>query len=473
MPTSGKKASMAELVNVVRDWTRSHYPREIVALVPLGATGCSILVLIAVGPWVNGKFGYPGLVPLLIGTGLATVVATKMARTTSTRGGLSLVLVLAFAMRLSMVSINPILSTDVYRYVWDGRVQAAGINPYRFVPADSALSALRDASIFPNINRANSAVTIYPPVAQAFFYLATRLGETITVMRLALVACELVTIGIIIDLLRRFGRPVTTVVAYAWHPLPIWEIANNGHVDALMVALGMTGLWLLIRMRPLASAIAVALGVLVKPYLILILPAMWRPWDWRVPLAVILTIGIWYVPYLGVGTGVLGYLGTGYLDEEDFADGDGFWLVHLANSAWGEFSSFFVFYLCVTLTVLGYLAIRAAWRSDRSPETTIHRMIDLLLAGLFFLSPNYPWYFLVLTPFLSIAGGAPAWTFTIGAFLLYQECWCDDQPDILIWKTALNVAFLIAVTFAFAKNLPVPGRLREILGWQHRANGIK
>jgi hypothetical protein len=61
-----KKASMAELVNVVRDWTRSHYPRDIFALVPLGVTGCSILMLIAIGPWVNGKFGYPGLVPLLI-----------------------------------------------------------------------------------------------------------------------------------------------------------------------------------------------------------------------------------------------------------------------------------------------------------------------------------------------------------------------------------------------------------------------
>src|SRR5262249_25486789 len=151
-------------------------------------------------------------------------------------------------------------------------VQAAGINPYRFVPADPALSALRDASVFPNINRADFAVTIYPPVAQAFFYLVTRLGETVTVMRLALVACEVVTVTILIDLLRRFRKPVTTVAAYAWHPLPVWEIANNGHVDALMIALAMVGLWLFIRLRPLASAVAVALGALVKPYLILMMP---------------------------------------------------------------------------------------------------------------------------------------------------------------------------------------------------------
>jgi Glycosyltransferase family 87 len=301
------------------------------------------------GPRVNAAFGSPGLVPLLITSGLATLVVTKIARATPMREGLAIVLGLALAMRLSIVFIEPILSTDVYRYVWDGRVQAAGINPYRFVPADPALSAIRDVSIFPNINRADFAVTIYPPVAQAFFYLATRLGETVTVMRLALIACEIVTIAVVIDLLRRFDKPATMVAAYAWHPLPIWEIANNGHIDALMVALAMAGLWLFIRLRPLAAAVAITLGMLVKPYLILMMPALRRPWDWRVPLAVILTIAICYLPYIGVGSGVLGYLGSGYLDEEDIADGDGFWLVHLANSVWDEVPGLVVLYLCAAL----------------------------------------------------------------------------------------------------------------------------
>jgi hypothetical protein len=71
-------------------------------------------------------------------------------------------------------------------------------------------------------------------------------------------------------------------------------------------------------------------------------------------------------------------------------------------------------------------------------------------------------------PFLLIVGGAPVWTFTIGAFLLYRECWCDDQPDILIWKTALNLAFVIAVSFPIARSLAAPGRLRSILEWKGR-----
>ena len=454
-------------MTIASRWTRGGAGREIAETIPLAATGCLILALTVAGPWVSATFDSPGFVSLAVMSGVTAFVAANLARTAPIREGLGIVLVLAVAMRVSVAFIDPILSTDVYRYVWDGRVQAAGINPYSFVPADPALSVLRDAAIFSNINRADFAVTIYPPVAQAFFYLVTRLGENITVMRLALIACETVTIAVVIDLLRRFDRPVTMVAAYAWHPLPIWEIANNGHVDALMIALAMAGLWLFIRMRPLASAVAIALGMLVKPYLVLMMPALWRPWDWRVPLTMISTIAICYLPYLGVGAGVLGYLGSGYLDEEDIADGDGFWLVHLANSVWDEeVPELVIIYLGAALAILGWLAVRAAWRSDRSPETTIRHVVGLLLAGLFLLSPNYSWYFLILVPFLPIVGGAPAWTFTIGAFLLYQECWCDDQPDMLVWKTALNLAFLIAASFPIARSIAASGRLPSMLGWK-------
>ena len=72
-------------------------------------------------------------------------------------------------MRLMVMLSPPFLSSDLYRYVWDGRVQAAGINPYLYIPADPALAGLRDTAIFPHINRADYAPTIYPPVAQAIF----------------------------------------------------------------------------------------------------------------------------------------------------------------------------------------------------------------------------------------------------------------------------------------------------------------
>ena len=63
---------------------------------------------------------------------------------------------------------EPMLSDDVYRYVWDGRVQLEGVHPYRYAPVDPALGTLRDAHVFPRINHPE-VPTIYPPLAQSLF----------------------------------------------------------------------------------------------------------------------------------------------------------------------------------------------------------------------------------------------------------------------------------------------------------------
>ena len=96
-------------------------------------------------------------------------------------------LAVAIAMRLPVLLAPPFLSSDVYRYVWDGRVQVAGINPYRYVPADPALPPLRDAAIFPHINRADTARTIYPPAAQLVFQAVARVSDSVIAMKLAMV----------------------------------------------------------------------------------------------------------------------------------------------------------------------------------------------------------------------------------------------------------------------------------------------
>jgi hypothetical protein len=74
-------------------------------------------------------------------------------RATLPRRALWIVLGFAVLLRGLLLATPPFLSTDVYRYVWDGRVERAGVNPYRYLPADPALTPLRDAAVFPNINR--------------------------------------------------------------------------------------------------------------------------------------------------------------------------------------------------------------------------------------------------------------------------------------------------------------------------------
>src|SRR4051812_13711172 len=209
--------------------------RELAALAGLFGIGCAMLAFVAAGPWIIRSFGYGVFIPAVIASGFLTIAATQISAAAPTGIGLLIVLSFGMAMRLLLVGQEPFLSTDLYRYIWDGRVQAAGLNPYRYVPADPALAALRDAAIYPHINRADYAVTAYPPVAEMFLLAVTRIGESLTMMRLAMTACELVIVAAVIHLLRRLDLPVTGVVAYAWHPLAIFEIANSAHVEALML----------------------------------------------------------------------------------------------------------------------------------------------------------------------------------------------------------------------------------------------
>jgi hypothetical protein len=420
------------------------------ALICLCLAGVALLALAGAAPWIVRTHGFGVLVPALAASGLVTIVAARCAVHVPDRMGLIVVLGFALAIRLVLVGIEPLLSTDLYRYIWDGRVQAAGINPYLYVPADPALAALRDAAIYPHINRADYAVTAYPPIAQMFFLAVTRISESVIAMRLAMVACEIVIVAIVIDLLGRMALPKTAVVAYAWHPLAIWEISNNGHVEALMVALMMLGVWLLVRAQRVRGAVAVTLAALAKPYAVLILPVFWRPWDWRVPLVIVATIVVCYLCYLGAGRGVLGFLAQGYLSEEGFLSGSSIWLVALLQPIFGGGAALVILYAVTAATIMIALGLRYRFDPERTPRQTIDGIIVLLTAGLVLMSPNYAWYFLALVPFIPLGAGAPAWALTLGAFLLYRPILIESHNE-LIWKTLATLPFVLALAYVLTR----------------------
>jgi alpha-1,6-mannosyltransferase len=431
--------------------THSPTVRRDAALIQLTAAGAALLIFAAAAPWIVRSFGYQVFIPALATSGLITIAATRLAARAPARLTLIVILGFALAMRLALVGAEPLGSTDLYRYIWDGRVQAAGINPYAHVPADPALAALRDA-IYPHINRADYALTAYPPVAQMFFLAVTRIAESTLTLRLAMVGCELVIVAVVIALLRRLERSDTLVVAYAWHPLAAFEIANNGHVETLMVALMMLGVWLLVSARKVAGAVAVALAALVKPYAVLVLPAFWQPspsnnWDWRVPLAVAAAVVACYLPYLGAGWNVFGYLGGGYIAEEGLSTGEGIWLVALAQLLVGKLPGLTAIYLVAAAGIMLWLGLRIAFGGERSPRETVAAVILLLTAGLFLMSPNYPWYFLALVPLIPLGAGAPAWALTLGAFLLYRPIFLPHNE--LLWKTLATLPFLVVLAFVW------------------------
>jgi alpha-1,6-mannosyltransferase len=373
---------------------------------------------------------------------------------------LTLLVVVLFAalFRLSILFAPPLLSDDVYRYVWDGRVQAAGINPYRYIPSDETLTLLRDESIYPNINRRDFAPTIYPPLAEAIYFLSTRVSESVTWMKATMMGFEAVTIWALMALLASFGLPRQRALIYAWHPLIVWEFAGSGHIDA--IAITFIALALLARRRQLdgAAGVALACATLVKFFPAILFPALYRRWGWKMPVLFVLVIAIAYVPYLSVGVeGVFGYL-PGYMAEEGMRSGERFFILAAVRKVAGEANipraAFFIF---VGLIVLGI----AAWCVLKPKLNGIGYIVRAFaLAAIFtiLLSPRYAWYFAWLIPFLCFVPFVPIFYLTVTSFILYA-LWLGEAERRFAIDLALYIPFaaLAAISFWMRRRVREPG----------------
>jgi hypothetical protein len=292
---------------------------------------------------------------------------------------------------------GPPVSTDLFRYIWDGRVQAAGINPYLHVPADTALAGLRDGGIYPNIDRADYAPTIYPPAAQVVFYVVTRISEAPIAMKVAMVAFEALAVWVMLQLLAARGLPRTRILLYVWHPLPLWEFARSGHVDIVAIAFLLLAFLAVERRSPLLAGVALGAGVLVKYFHVVAAPALYKRWDWRLPVAFIATVAVLYLPYVSAGAKVLGFLGE-YLSEEGLDEGSGIFLWQLLSAIVPLPERTFVIYPVFAAVIMAVLAIGVLRRAE--PGADLAGAMLLATAFLILLSPHYPWYFAWLVPFL-------------------------------------------------------------------------
>lgn len=377
------------------------------------------------------------------------LAARIILRVRPARSTLTIVILFAALFRLGILFAPPQLSDDIYRYIWDGRAQAAGINPYRYVPADPALAPLRDEAIYPNINRRDYARTIYPPVAQATFLVVTRVRESVTMMKAAFVGFEIITLYALMALLAAFGLSRQRALVYAWHPLVVWETAGSGHVDALAITFVMLALLARHYRRESAVGVALACAALVKLFPAVLLPALYRRWGWKMPTAFVLTVILAYLPYLGVGLkGVFGFL-PGYAEEEGLQSGRGFFIWSLAQRVFGGASVPNRAYVIFSLLVLSAISAWFLWKQESSPDHYVMRALCLASAFIILLSPRYPWYFTWLVPFLCFAPCVPLFYLTTSSFILYI-LWLGKTPNTTFTVDALiylPFALLCAITY--------------------------
>ena len=134
---------------------------------------------------------------------------------------------------MAVAPVGP--DSDMVRYQWDGRVQLLGYNPYAVLPADPSMAHTHTDQTARMPSRRDR--TPYPPAAQLFFRLVVMLSDSTLAMKLALVACDLLTIVVLWRWLAATGRAEWLTLAYAWNPLVVFEVAHSGHIDALARAL--------------------------------------------------------------------------------------------------------------------------------------------------------------------------------------------------------------------------------------------
>ncbi len=411
----------------------------------------AVLVLVALAAWATwvgrassdllfyaGAFAQSGL----------AVSAALLALRSRARTALPSAVVVGIALRLAFLPTVPNLSGDIYRYIWDGRVVAAGFNPYLHVPADPALAALRDPAQYGLIDKRDYAVTIYPPVAEALFALVTRVSTSVVAMKAAMVLLEGVAVLAVARLMRRLGRPREWLALYLLHPAPIWEIAGDGHVDAATMAFVFGAFaWARGAARPFASGVAVTLGALVKPTAALALPALWRPWDVGLPLVVAALAAVCYLPFaLSAGTGVIGFLPS-YAHEQGLDSGAGFFALAVLKAAGLDRPWMTGAYAAVAGALMLALALWTRRRGDTGLAAALGGTAMLAVVFLMLLTPVFPWYFLLAAPFTALLGLWSPFALATGGFLLYG--FHADAPGFLARWSLL----MILVSAAAARDV--------------------
>jgi alpha-1,6-mannosyltransferase len=349
------------------------------------------------------------------------------------RVALTMIVAIGLVARAILLPTSPTLSTDAYRYVWDARVAAAGIDPYAYPPAALELIGFRDSRIYPQLNHLTWH-SVYPPPAQTFFRAVYRIApDSVAAMKAALGIAELVALAALALLLRVLDLPAGRLVIYAWNPLLLVEIWGSGHLDAVVLAAVAVAALASARRRDTLAAAVLGVGALIKLYpaiLFVLLPGRRR------------------APVIGAFAGVIaaGVIATGgpgrwpaaaigrYVRDEYFNPG-------LVRS--------FVNEPMLALAITTAWVIVFAWRGGAAH---LAERAAPLVTGFIALAPNvFPWYAVWLVPLLAVTPSVPLIVFT-GSVAFAYAFFLFEPWALPWWARLIEVAPL---GFAVARELRI------------------
>ena len=366
------------------------------------ALGAILLLLLAIcSRKFNGE-GEPSFIILLCAAGIAYLLAVRefFATPKFPKRVIVVGLGLAAVWHVLFLVRPPGPDDDVRRYLWDGRVQRLGYNPYTLVPSDPALAEMHTAETRALNNPGMPSP--YPAGAQLFFRAVTAIHESVFALKAAFVICDLAIVLILLKVLPSIGQGAHWVLAYAWNPLLATEVAGSGHVDivgALLLLVSVAALW---RRWRAVAAITFALAVAVKFLPIVLVPLYWRRLRIRDALLSVFVFGLLYLPFLERGRIPIGSLGN-YVQSFRFNDP----LFAMLERIWAP-------QLLVMLAALAGFVV-AIWLRKKSLAWASDAFAWPTAASLLCAPVVYPWYLLWLLPFLRSVSTVPIiiWTVSI------------------------------------------------------------
>jgi alpha-1,6-mannosyltransferase len=364
--------------------------------------GAILFVALAICAHNFSNFGAPSFIAWLVVAGVAYLLAIRefYSAPRFPRRVLVIGLMFAAAWHFLFLLKAPGPDDDIHRYLWDGRVQRLGYNPYVLVPNDPAVAGLHTAETR-SLNHPDLP-SPYPPGAQLFFRAITSIHESVFALKVAFLICGWAIAVVLLVLVRRSGQGEHWVLVYAWNPLLAVEMAGNGHIDivgVLFLLMSVAALWR--RWRSMA-AVAFALAVAVKFLPIVLVPLYWRRLRLRDALLAVLVFALLYWPFLNRGHVPTGSLGA-YVQSFRFN-----------GPVFAELEGFLPPQAAAGLAILGGF-VTAIWMKKRSEERSFDALAWPMAATLLCAPVVYPWYLLWLLPFLRSLSTLPIiiWTVSI------------------------------------------------------------
>ncbi|HHT9113478.1 MAG: hypothetical protein HZA47_01845 [Planctomycetes bacterium] len=326
-----------------------------------------------------------------------------------------IILVFSLVFRLTLLPATP--SNDIFRYLWEGKIQLHGINPYSQPPASLNLEHLRD-NFFSGISHKH-LTTIYPPLTLMVFAIADFISHSFVSIKSAFLLFDILSILVLIKYLKVMRKEPAHVLIYAWSPLVLISFAARGHCDSLQIFFVVLALYFYSIRKNAKSVVSISLAMMSKFVSIIIVPFLIPREKPRYLAILFLVMILLYLPYCRAVKGLFSTLfqfGTQYRYNDSIhflifyvSLGSPFISKIITSSIFGAV----LLYLYKKYLDEAYFNTGLLW------EDTILRFAFLAVGTLLILAPTiHPWYLTWIVPFLCFYHNR-AWLVLTGTVVFY------------------------------------------------------